>query len=40
MDYKTILYKVDNGLAEVTLNRPEAGNAINRDLGARCEGAG
>jgi 2-(1,2-epoxy-1,2-dihydrophenyl)acetyl-CoA isomerase len=33
MNYKTILYEVDNGLAKITLNRPEAGNAINRDLG-------
>jgi 2-(1,2-epoxy-1,2-dihydrophenyl)acetyl-CoA isomerase len=32
MDYKTILYEVDNGLAKITFNRPEAGHSINRDF--------
>ena len=32
MDYKTILYEVDNGLAKITFNRPDAGHAINRDF--------
>ena len=32
MDYQTILYGVDNGLAKITFNRPEAGHAINREF--------
>lgn len=32
MDYKTILYEVDSGLAKITFNRPDAGNAINREF--------
>lgn len=29
MEYKTMLYEVDNQVAWITLNRPERGNAIN-----------
>jgi 2-(1,2-epoxy-1,2-dihydrophenyl)acetyl-CoA isomerase len=32
MDYQTILYGVDNGLAKITFNRPEVGHAINREF--------
>lgn len=33
MDLKTILYKVDGGVALLTLNRPESLNALNARLG-------
>ncbi len=32
MDYKTITYSVEDGLARLTLDRPEAGNTINREF--------
>lgn len=32
MDYKTILLKVEYPLAEIVLNRPDAGNTLNADL--------
>ena len=32
MDYKTILYSVEGGLAKIIFNRPEAGHSINRDF--------
>lgn len=32
MDYKTIVYEVDSGLAKITFNRPESGHAINREF--------
>jgi 2-(1,2-epoxy-1,2-dihydrophenyl)acetyl-CoA isomerase len=32
--YETILFAVDAGVATVTLNRPTAGNALNRQMGA------
>jgi enoyl-CoA hydratase/carnithine racemase len=32
-DYRTLLVEVDDGVAVVTLNRPEARNALNRRMG-------
>jgi len=32
MEYKTILFDVQDGVAHITLNRPEASNALNADL--------
>jgi 2-(1,2-epoxy-1,2-dihydrophenyl)acetyl-CoA isomerase len=32
MQYKTLLFNVKNNVAHITLNRPEAANAINLDL--------
>ncbi len=34
MSYTTIIVEVDNGLATITLNRPEAGNAMNTTCAA------
>ena len=33
MDYKTIIFAVRDGVAHLTLNRPDAANAINLELG-------
>lgn len=33
MSYQTLLFDVDDHLARITLNRPEAANALNRTLG-------
>lgn len=32
MGYKTLLFDKKNNLAEITLNRPEVGNALNADM--------
>ena len=32
MDYKTILFEKKNHISKITLNRPEALNALNRDM--------
>lgn len=32
MSYQTLLFEVDDGLARITLNRPQAANALNRTL--------
>ena len=32
MQYKTITYELESGLAKIMFNRPEAGHAINRDF--------
>jgi 2-(1,2-epoxy-1,2-dihydrophenyl)acetyl-CoA isomerase len=32
MTYKTLLYVVEEGLAKITFNRPEAGHTINREF--------
>lgn len=32
MDYKTIQFDIDGGVARITLDRPEAGHAINREF--------
>jgi 2-(1,2-epoxy-1,2-dihydrophenyl)acetyl-CoA isomerase len=32
MDYKTLLFEVKDGVAHITLNRPEAANSINLEI--------
>ncbi len=32
MDYQNIIYGKQNGIASITLNRPERGNAYNQDM--------
>lgn len=39
MDYETVLYHVQNGIATVTLNRPQARNALNDQLLADLDAA-
>ena len=33
MQYSTILFEVKNNVARITMNRPEAANALNADMG-------
>jgi 2-(1,2-epoxy-1,2-dihydrophenyl)acetyl-CoA isomerase len=33
MDYTTLLFDVRDHIARITLNRPEAANALNEDMG-------
>ncbi|MHB8483875.1 MAG: enoyl-CoA hydratase/isomerase family protein [Nitrospiria bacterium] len=33
MKFKTVLFKVQDGVAHITLNRPEAANTINEEMG-------
>jgi 2-(1,2-epoxy-1,2-dihydrophenyl)acetyl-CoA isomerase len=33
MQYSTILFEVNNNVARITMNRPEAANALNADMG-------
>ena len=32
MEYKTIIFDVQDNIATITLNRPEVGNALNADM--------
>src|SRR3990172_8668136 len=32
MDYATLLFDVRDGVAHITLNRPDAANTVNRDM--------